>query len=225
MSMFGEEVQAFFGNAYVAAVALAGLITVFLRLLTRVLDLHDRHVVHKEFERLRKLREVTTGGTPLAAYLDGSIQRETFRIASGITASPEKMKYLLELSAMGRWDRNQLRSISGFVRLEPESAEPSIYMGRSSTFDAMFCLFGGFYFVCAGVFFLVYCGLYLPSPFGWVAGAGLCLVFFVCTIGMWKGFIDFLIAKQAKAYLSISPSRNAQDEQAAEAGPVSAAAT
>lgn len=218
-----EAVRAVLGNTYFIAATLIGLITVILRVLTRFLDFHDRHVVHKKYERLRKLREFTTEGASLAGYLDSSIQGEAFRIASGISASPEKMKYLIGLSAMGRWDHSQLRSISGFVRLEPDAEEPSICMGRLSKFDAMFCLFGGGYFIFVGMVFLLLSGIYLPSPFGWFAGAGTCLVFFVCAVGMWKGYLNYLIAKRAKAYLDLSQPRG-EREAAEVTSPVPASA-
>ncbi|WP_289537886.1 hypothetical protein [Pseudomonas sp. SO81] len=206
-----EAARAMLGNTYFIVATLIGLITVILTILTRLLDFHDRHVVHKKYERLRKLREYTPEGTSLAGYLDGSIQGEVFRIASGISASPEKMKYMLELASMGRWDHSQLRSISGFVRLEPDADEPSICMGRSSKLDAIFCLFAGGYFIFVGVVFLLLSGVFLPSPFGWIAGAGICLVFFICAVGMWKGYVNYLIAKRAKAYLETSQPRGVQE--------------
>lgn len=110
-----QWVEALLGNAYAFVIALVGLITVILRLLTRASVLHDRHVVLKVLERRRKLRKATVEGTQLANYLDTSIQTETFRIASGISASPQKMEYLLKLSSLGRWDDSQLRSISKAV--------------------------------------------------------------------------------------------------------------
>lgn len=218
-----EAVRAVLGNTSFIVVTLIGLIAVILTILTRFLDFHDRHVVHKKHERLRKLREFTPEGTSLAGYLDSSIQGETFRIATGISASPKKMKYLIGLASMGRWDHSQLRSISGFVRLEPDADEPSIYMGRSSKFDAIFSLFAGGYFIFAGLVFLLLSGVFLPSPFGWIAGSGICLVFFICALGMWKGYVNYLIAKRAKAYLELRQLRGEQ-ELANAKNPVSAAA-
>lgn len=214
--------QAVLGNTYIVTAALVGFITVCLRLLISLLDFHDRHVVHKKYERLRKLRELTAEGTSLADYLDRSIQGEAFRIASGISASPEKIKFLMKLSTMGRWDHSQLRSISGYVRLDPDSVEPSICIGRFNFFDAMFCLFGSAYFAFAGLFFLFWSGIYLPTPFGWLAGAGLCLVFSVCALGMFKGYLNYLIAKRAKEYLDLS--RDDRDESSTPVRPMSAAA-
>lgn len=205
-----QWVEALLGNAYASVIALVGLVTVILRLLSRVSVLHDRHVVLKVLERRRKLRKATVEGTPLASYLDTSIQTETFRIASGISASPQKMEYLLKLSSLGRWDDSQLRSISRHLRQEPDSAEPCIQIDRSSSIDAVVCVVGGFYFIFAGLFFLVSSGIYLPSPLGWLIGAATCLVLFVCALGMWKGFLDYLIAKRAKAYLDCGQSRGEQ---------------
>ncbi|MER1051141.1 hypothetical protein AAA611_26720 [Pseudomonas aeruginosa] len=209
-------------NAYVAAGALVGLIAALLRLLARVLDLHERHVVHKEFERLRKLRKVTPACMRLASYLDTSIRTETFRIASGISVSPKKMEYLLELSSIGRWDQYQLRSISRYVRQEPEAIEPSIQVDRSSFWDAIFCIVAGIYFVIVGLFFLVSSGIYLQPPYGWPVGAGICLVFFICALGMWKGVLDYLIAKRAKDYLDWSQCQSKQAEPAVSLSPVTA---
>lgn len=45
-----------------------------------------------------------------------------------------------------------------------------------------------------------------------------------CALGMWKGLLDYLIAKRAKAYLGWSQSLGEQVEPAADSSPVSVVA-
>jgi hypothetical protein len=196
-----QQFQAVLNSGYAITTALAGLIAVLIKLLARVLDLHDRHIVQKDFERLRKLRECTPEGTSLASYLDETIQTESFRIASGISTSSLKMAYLLQLSSLGRWDRNQIRALSSYVRLPPDAITPTIYLSRLSFYDGLFCLLGGFYLIFVGLFFLLYMGLMLPSLLGWFAGSAVCLTFFICALGLWKGFANYHTAKHIKKYL------------------------
>lgn len=205
-----EQVQAVLGSGYTVAVAVVGLVTVLFKLLSRGLDFHDRHIVRKDFERLRVLREYASDGAPFANYLDGAIQVESFRIASGISTSPVKMDYLLKLAKMGRWDRGQLRALSAYIRLLPNSVEPEVHIGKLHSFDGFFSLFGGFYFIFAGLFFLVYAGVFVESPLGWFVGGAICLVFFICALGMWKGFSSYQIAKNAKKYLDLTKVKDAE---------------
>lgn len=167
-----QQVQAATGSGYAIAAAMAGLITVLIKLLARGLDFHDRHIVRKDFDRLRMLRESAPDGAPFANYLDEAIQIESFRIASGISTSSAKMAYLLQLASMGRWDRSQLRALSSYILFPSDSVAPTIHLSRIDSFDAVFSLLGGLYFVFAGLFFLVYMGLILAFPLGWFAGGG-----------------------------------------------------
>lgn len=113
-------------SGYGISVAGAAILAMLLRAaahLYRTMDLHDKHFVRKRLTRLRDIRSNATN-PEFTRYLDGAIELEMFRIASGVSTSRLKMEYLLQLDRSGRWSRFQLRSLSKFLAIEPGRETP-----------------------------------------------------------------------------------------------------
>ena len=200
------ELQTLFSSSYSMVAAAAAVLAVLFKIfghLVKALEWRDKHFIHKRLVRLKAIRSSAASNAKLSRYLDGAIEIEVFRIASGINTSQAKMEYLLQLNQLGRWSREQLRSLSKFLYIEPGSTTPQLSV---TTFDRLGAWISGF----AAFSVLILSALQLVrlvitgQPSMWLLG----LVIF--TIGIFAGrflaadLLDYLIVLRAKKHLELT---------------------
>lgn len=101
-----------------AVVAIFAVLVKALKMLGTVLEFREKHFIEKRYKRLRELRSHMSKGN-LATYLDGAVELEAFRIASGIKASPRKADAISKIASLGFWHSNEIRQLSTFLVVDP----------------------------------------------------------------------------------------------------------
>ncbi|MFR0691632.1 hypothetical protein ACLUTX_19700 [Enterobacterales bacterium AE_CKDN230030158-1A_HGKHYDSX7] len=166
-----QQAQSVLGSGYSVLVIAALVFAKTISTLGSAFDFHDKNFVQKRFKRLNELRAgVKKDDRPLAQYLDDAIELEAFRVASGVTASKQKMVFLVEIASLGLWNRTQLRWVAKHLEQGPQDATPVIRITRLDWVGAAIGLISLFYCITAGIFFFAYISLTTPMPYGLVLG-------------------------------------------------------
>lgn len=208
-----QQLQPLLNSSYSIFVAAAATLAVLMKILSHIIkamDWHDKHFVRKRLSRLRDIRSGATN-TRLIRYLDDATELELFRIASGVSTSRSKMEYLLELDETGRWNRTQLRSLSKFVALQPDSKTPVLSVTSldklsawTSGISTLLILFLGAW--CLNI--LVRTG----SPILGISGLLLFGVAILFARYLATDCIDYLIVTRAQRYLSLKAQMTETDQ-------------
>lgn len=166
-----QQAQGFLSSSYGVLAIATMLLVKAISALRSAFDFHDKNFVEKRFKRLSELRaSVKKDDRPLAQYLDDAIELEAFRVASGVTASKQKMDFLVEVASLGLWNRTQLRWVAKHLEQGPQDATPVIRITRLDWVGAAIGLFSLFYCITAGIFFFAYISLATPMPYGLALG-------------------------------------------------------
>ncbi|HBO8401376.1 TPA: hypothetical protein NJF89_000557 [Pseudomonas aeruginosa] len=197
-----QQLQALFNSGYSMVVAVAAIVTILFKILAqlfRALEWHNKYLVRKRLIRLKDIRS-STSSSQLIHYLDGAIELEIFRIASGVSTSRSKMEYLLQLGQTGFWSREQLHSLSKFLILELGSATPSLtvtlldrlgaWAGGISAFSTL--VLGAMYFIKL---------MLTGEPLMWLLGLLLFGLSVVAGRFLATDLIDYIIVTRAQHYL------------------------
>lgn len=207
-----QLLQSLVNSGYSIFVAVAAMLTVFLKIvahITKAMDWHDQRFVRK---RLSCLKDVRSGATSarLVKYLDDAIELEMFRIASGVSTSRSKMQYLLQLDETGRWSRMQLQSLAKFLALQPGSETPVLSVTFLDRLSAWISGISTLLTLALGVGYLtelVLTGALLMWALGLLLfGLAMLLARYLAT-----DFIDYVIVKRAQRYLSWQSQISAPD--------------
>jgi len=197
-----SKIQALLTNGYSVAVAVAATIAVLLKILThltKAMDWHDEHFVRKRLSRLKEIR--SDAATPqLVRYLDGAIELEMFRIASGVSTSRAKMEYLLQLDQAGQWNRAQLRSVSKFLALQAGNEAPILLITLLDGVSAYVSATSAFLTLAVGVGYLTELVL-TGVPLLWVLGLSLLGLAILLARYLGSDFIDYVIVKRTQEHL------------------------
>lgn len=201
-----QQLQALFSSGYSTAVAVAAIVTILFKTvaqLFRAMEVHDKYFVRKRLTRLKDIRS-SANNSQLIQYLDGAIELEIFRIASGVNTSRSKMEYLLQLEQVGRWSREQLRSLSKFLALEPGGATPSLAVTALARLGAWVGGISAFSTLALGAIYLIKLML-TGEPLMWLLG----LLLFGLTVLAGRflaiDLIDYIIVTRALQYLEQAP--------------------
>ncbi|MBD8682340.1 hypothetical protein [Pseudomonas sp. CFBP 13719] len=198
-----QLLQSLVNSDYSIFVAVAAMLTVFLKIvahITKAMDWHDQRFVRK---RLSCLKDVRSGAASarLVKYLDDAIELEMFRIASGVSTSRSKMQYLLQLDETGRWSRMQLQSLEKFLALQPGSETPVLSVTFLDRLSAWISGLSTLLTLALGVGYLtelVLTGATLMWALGLLLfGLAMLLARYLAT-----DFIDYVIVKRAQRHLS-----------------------
>lgn len=204
-----QKLQAMLGGGYSVAVAVAAIFAVLFKMfghVIRALEWHDKYFVRKRLARIRAIRPSASQNQPLADYLNEAVDLEVFRIASGINTSKAKMEYLLQLSKTGRWSREQLRSLSKFLYLEPGATVPELVItgvDRFGAFAGCVAAFGTLFAAALQLVQLILTG----NPLMWLLGIGLFGLAILVGRFLATDLIDVMIASRAKEHLNPTKKR------------------
>lgn len=197
-----QQLQALFSSGYSIAVAVAAIVAVLFKMvaqLFRTMEWHDKYFVRKRLARLKDIRS-SASNSQLTHYLDGAIELEIFRIASGVSTSRSKMEYLLQLEQGGRWSREQLHSLSKFLVLEPGSATPVLAVTFLDRLGAWVGGISAFSTLALGAIYLLKLML-TGEPLIWLLGLLLFGVTVVAGRFLATDLIDYIIVTRAQQYL------------------------
>lgn len=169
-----QQALSLFGSSYgpLIAAAIGGVTLLFkmIKALFKASDFHDKHLVRKHLQHLKAIRSSVSSNPELKKYLDEAIQREAFRLASGISTSRAKMEFLFKLSNDGVWTRQQLRRVSKFLIATPGELEPSITLSWADLVGAGLGITTALSMVLVGTLYLaqhVFQGGLIASWSGW----------------------------------------------------------
>lgn len=123
------------------------------------LDFHNEYFVKKRIKRITELKALIKEDRPLARFLDQSLETESFRVDSGITASPAKMNALIEIHDSGLWTIPQLRSAAKHLIIDSDTLKASVDITKADKFGAwasmvfaiLLVILGSGYFVALAV--------------------------------------------------------------------------
>nr|MBO2511186.1 hypothetical protein [Gammaproteobacteria bacterium] len=154
-----------------AVVTMLSLLPKLLSPLFKTLQTHSWQPVRKTFEQLKSLRSSTSNNPELNQYLEKAIELEAFRLASGISTSEAKMKFLLRLAQDGTWTKQQLRLLCKHIEIPEGSTEPRLAI---STFDKMTAAWSAIaaMVICAAGSTVFVVSAYQFSLKGLITGAG-----------------------------------------------------
>lgn len=201
-----QQLQALFSSGYSTSIAVAAIVAVLFKMvaqLFRAMELHDKYFVRKRLARLKDIR-TSANNSQLIQYLDRAIELEIFRIASGVSTSQSKMEYLLQLEQAGRWSREQLRSLSKFLALEPGCATPSLSVTVLDRIGAWVGGISAFSTLALGAIYLTKLML-TGEPLMWLLGLVLFGLSVVAGRFLAIDLIDYIIVTRAQQYLAQAP--------------------
>lgn len=163
--------------------------------LVRAFEWHDRYLVRKRLSELESVRNSTEKLPLFTQYIDDALAVEGFRIASGITTSPKKMNFLMQLSKDGVWTNAQLRSASKYLSVAPGAKEPVLKIGFADLVGATLGLIAALGTLILGsVYFLQM--VFAGKPVFWLFGLGIFLAFLLATRLFITDFIDYKVVKR-----------------------------
>jgi len=204
---FFESIKPLLGGYHViglAIVAALGVLGKGLGMLGQAAELHDKNFVRKRLERLDNLRLGVPDDRPIANYLDSAIEREKFRIASGISVSPAKMNWLMQLDATGLWSREQIRAVSKFLVTDTQTGVTEIELTSFEKIGAGLSIIGALALLLMGAGYFMALALKY-DVLGFLAGCGVfCAFIFVARLFS-TDFINYRAARKFLTYLKHNP--------------------
>jgi hypothetical protein len=186
-------------SSIVAIITIVVLLFKFGTHLIRALEWHDRYFVRKRLSELEAVRKCTDKTPQLTHYIDDALAIEGFRIASGITTSPQKMQYLIQLSKDGVWTNAQLRSASRYLSLAPGLKEPILDTRFIDKVGAGLGLLAAVASLVLGSIYFLQIA-FAGKPLLWLAGFAVLSVFVLASRLFITDFIDYKVVKRIRLH-------------------------
>ncbi len=147
-----------------------------------VIDFHEEISVTRYMNKLKSLLEHTDANSVMYQHIKALRENETFRIASGIDAYPEKAKLLMEIYLDGVASKNELKRLSPY--LIPKNNLVSITVTKLDKFEFLYSAISKTILVTLG-FLIGLLNCLTSNCFQTIAG--LIFMFILMIIGMLLG--------------------------------------
>ncbi len=171
---------------------------------SNMLELHDKSFVRRKLDKIKNLRKDTSDEDVLATYLDRQLNSEKFRIASGISANPVEMAWLIRLDKTGLWNQKQIKAVAKFLTTDQDTKTARLTISKPDQLGARLSIIAGAIMLALGAFFWI--SLYIKvGTLGLYAGAPIFVAYTVAAVMFSGGFINYKVARKIEAYLKRNP--------------------
>lgn len=177
-----------------------GIFAKALLSLKRAIDFHDEYFVKKRIKRIADLKAFVKEGQPITRFLDHSLETEIFRIDSGITASPARMKALIDIHDSGLWTVAQLRGAAKHLVIDNNTLKASIKISRADQIGALISLGVAILLLTAGTSYFVALVL-TKTLIGFAVGVSLFGLFFIIGLLISYDYRSYRMALQIQPHL------------------------
>lgn len=175
-----------------------------LSMWSNILELHDKSFVRRKLDKIKNLRKDTSDEDVLATYLDRQLNSEKFRIASGISANPVEMAWLIQLDKTGLWNQKQIKAVARYLTTDQDTKTARLTISKPDQLGARLSIIAGAIMLTLGAFFWI--SLYIKAgTLGLYAGAPIFVAYTVAAVMFSGGFINYKVARKIEAYLKRNP--------------------
>lgn len=151
-----------------------------------------------------EMRADASGSNGLTAYLDGELELEKFRVASGVSTDHQRMAALIRLFRLGFWERGEICRAAKYLKVSPLWQHPRFEIDRNDEVEALSSLVLGVALPMSGA--LVWAALVVKMPiYGFLLGALAFLVSALAATWIGKPYGDLRSARRIKAYVESHP--------------------
>lgn len=168
------------------------------------LDFHNEYFVKKRIKRITELKALIKEDRPLAGFLDQSLETESFRVDSGITASPAKMNALIEIHDTGLWTIPQLRNAARHLVIDSHTLKASIEITKADIFGAWASMVFAILLVILGAGYFVALAV-AKDLLGFLVGAAIFGTFVMVAHLVAQDYRAYQMALRMDAQLKIAP--------------------